>query len=35
MRVAAEVSGNPKYDFGWATKLPDGFRAADLAALTV
>ena len=35
MRVAAEVSGNPKYDFGWTTKLPDGFRAADLAALTV
>ena len=35
MRVAAEVSGNPQYDFGWTTKLPDGFRAADLAALTV
>ena len=35
MRVAAEVSGNPKYDLGWTTTLPDGFRAADLAALTV
>src|SRR5580700_10032680 len=35
MRVAAEVSGNPKYKLGLTTKLPDEFRAADLAALTV
>jgi hypothetical protein len=33
MRVAAEVTGNPQ--FGWTPELPDGFRAADLAALTV
>ena len=33
MRVAAEVSSNPQYDFGWTTKLPEGFRAADLARL--
>jgi hypothetical protein len=35
MRVVAEVSGNAKYFFGSATTLPDGFDAADLAALTV
>jgi hypothetical protein len=34
-RVAAEVSGNPKYYLGPATKLPAGLSAADLAALTV
>lgn len=34
MRVAAEVSGNPKYHSG-STTLPQGFTAADLAALTV
>jgi hypothetical protein len=35
MRVAAEVSGNLKYSQGLTTRLPDGFSAADLAALTV
>jgi hypothetical protein len=35
MRVAAEVSGNPQYHVGPTTTLPNGFRAADLAALTV
>jgi hypothetical protein len=35
MRVAVEVSGNPKYYLGPTTTLPDGFSAADLAALTV
>jgi hypothetical protein len=35
MRVAVEVSGNLKYNVGPTTKLPDGFSAADLAALTV
>src|SRR5215471_18775975 len=34
MRVAAEVSGNPKYHSG-STTLPQGFIAADLAAFTV
>lgn len=29
-RVAAEISGNPKYHFG-AASLPDAFSAADLA----
>jgi hypothetical protein len=35
MRVAVEVSGNPKYFLSPATTLPAGFSAADLAALTV
>jgi len=35
MRVAVEVSGDPKYFLGARTRLPDGFTAADLAALTV
>ncbi len=35
MRVAVEVSGNLKYSLGLTTSLPDGFSAADLAALTV
>jgi hypothetical protein len=35
MRVAVEVSGNLKYSIGLRTTLPDGFSAADLAALTV
>jgi hypothetical protein len=35
MRVAVEVSGNPKYFLGATTTLPHGFSAADLAALTV
>jgi hypothetical protein len=35
MLVAVEVSGNPKYYMGPTTTLPDGFSAADLAALTV
>jgi hypothetical protein len=35
MRVAVEVSGDPKYYVGPTTTLPDGFSAADLAALTV
>ena len=35
MRVAVEVSGEPKYFIGPPTTLPDGFSAADLAALTV
>jgi len=35
MRVAAEVTGNPKYYFGPANELPPGFTANDLAALTV
>lgn len=34
-RVAAEVSGDPKYFLGAPTALPTGFSAADLAALTV
>jgi hypothetical protein len=35
MRVAVEVSGDKKYFVGLPTTLPDGFSAADLAALTV
>ena len=35
MRVAAEVSGDPKYFLGAATTLPNGFSCADLASLTV
>ena len=35
MRVADEVSGNPKYPLGLTTTPSDGFSAADLAALTV
>jgi hypothetical protein len=35
MRVVVEVSGNRKYFLGPTTTLPDGFNAADLAALTV
>jgi hypothetical protein len=35
IRVAAEVSGNPQFYVGPTTTLPDGFHAADLAALTV
>jgi hypothetical protein len=35
VRVAVEVSGDPKYFVGPATTLPDGFSAADLASLTV
>jgi hypothetical protein len=35
MRVAVEVSGEPKYFVGPEIKLPDGFTAVDLAALTV
>jgi hypothetical protein len=35
MRVAVEVSGDPKYFLGARTTLPDGFTAADFAALTV
>jgi hypothetical protein len=35
MRVAVEASGDPKYFVGPPTTLPDGFSAADLAALTV
>jgi hypothetical protein len=35
MRVAAEVSGDPKYYLGSPKTLPAGFNAADLAALTV
>lgn len=35
MRVAVEVSGNPKYYVGSTTTLPDGFSAADLVALTI
>jgi hypothetical protein len=35
MRVAVEVSGDTKYFVGLPTTLPDGFSAADLAALTV
>jgi hypothetical protein len=35
MRVAVEVSGNPKYYVGPTTTLPDGFSAADLVALTI
>jgi hypothetical protein len=35
MRVAVEVSGDPKYFVGPPTTLPNGFNAADLAALTV
>jgi hypothetical protein len=35
MQAAAEVSACPKYYVGPPTTLPDGFSAADLAALTV
>ena len=35
MRVAVEVSGDRKYFVGPEITLPDGFTAADLAALTV
>jgi hypothetical protein len=35
MRVAVEVSGEPKYFVGPDITLPDGFSAVDLAALTV
>jgi hypothetical protein len=35
MRIAAEVSGDPKYFLGATTTLPNGLGAADLAALTV
>ena len=35
MRVAVEISRNVEYHHGPATTLPDGFSAADLAALTV
>lgn len=35
MRVAAEARENPKYYLGPTTKLPEGFSAADIAALTV
>ena len=35
MRVAAEVTANPAYHLSRKTKLPEGFSAADLAALTV
>ena len=35
MRVAVEVSGEPKYFLGSEITLPDGFTAVDLAALTV
>jgi len=35
MRVAAEVTTNPAYRVDGTTKLPEGFSAADLAALTV
>jgi len=35
MRVAAEVTGNPKYYFGPPNNFPEGFRAADLAVLSV
>lgn len=35
MRVALEESGDPKYFLGATTALPNGFSAADLAALTV
>lgn len=34
-QVAADVTANPAYQFGRTTKLPGGFSAADLAALTV
>ena len=34
-RVAVDVTANPGYQLGRTTKLPEGFRAADLAALTV
>jgi molecular chaperone DnaK (HSP70) len=35
MQVASEASGNPEYYFGPHKALPNGFSAADLAALTV
>ena len=35
MRVAVEVTGNPKYYFGPSVGLPDGFTAHDLAVLTM
>ena len=35
MRVAAEVTGNPKYELRWTTNLPNGFSAGDLASLTL
>jgi|HubBroStandDraft_5_1064220.scaffolds.fasta_scaffold71508_1 hypothetical protein len=35
MRVAVEVSGDPKYFVGPEITLPNGFTAVDLAALTV
>ena len=34
-RVAAEVTANPAYKFDKTSKLPEGFSAADLAALTL
>lgn len=34
-RVAADVTANPAYQVGRTAKLPEGFSAADLAALTV
>lgn len=34
-RVAADVTANPAFKLGGTTKLPAGFSAADLAALTV
>jgi hypothetical protein len=34
-RVAADVTANPAYQLGRTTKLPEGFSAADLAALTL
>jgi len=35
MIVAAEITQDPKYYFGPTIGMPDGFSAADLAALTV
>jgi hypothetical protein len=34
-RIAAEATGNPAYQLGRTARIPDGFTAADLAALTV
>ena len=34
-RVAADVTANPAYQLGRTTKLPEGFSAAELAALTM
>lgn len=34
-RVAADVTASPAFKLGRTTKLPAGFSAADLAALTV